>query len=234
MRWLAPARRRGVEVLDLPDTPDAVRAAAMRDLERSNRLFGGRASVLGAVRPLLARLSAGAVVLDVGTGTGDIPACIRAASLPQIHVVGLDASPVLAAIARPRLDAAVSGDGRRLPFRDRSADLVTCSQALHHFFDDDARQLVAELHRVARGHVVVSDLRRSPFAAAGFWFAALVLRFHPVTRRDGVTSVFRGFTAAELQALVRDVTGVTPIIRRSLFWRITATWAARQGSITRS
>jgi SAM-dependent methyltransferase len=229
-RWLAPARRRGVELLDLPETSDDVRAAAMRDLERSNTLFGGARSLLRALRPLLASRG-GTTVLDVATGTGDIPARIRAED-SEVRIIGLDGSPALAATAARRTDAALAADALRLPFRDASVDIVTCSQALHHFFDDDARRLISELHRVARGHVVISDLRRSPFAAIGFWIAATLLRFHPVTRRDGVTSVYRGFTGEELRALVSGVTGVTPVIRRGLFWRITATWRVRHDSIT--
>ncbi len=227
-RWLAPARRRGVELLDLPETLDAVRAAAMRDLERSNRLFGGRRALMSVVSQRLPSLARGAVVLDVATGTGDIPARLRGRR-EDVFVVGLDGSAALATTARGRLDAAVVADALRLPFRDGAIDLVTCSQALHHFFDDDAARLVAELHRVARGHVVISDLRRSPLAAAGFWLAALLLGFHPVTRRDGVTSVYRGFTRAELRELVRQVTGVTPVIQRHLFWRLTAAWTRATG-----
>lgn len=233
-RWLTPPRRRGVELLDLPETPDAVRAAAMRDVERSNALFGGTRAVARAVRRLAAmRPRANPIVLDVATGTGDIAAAVRRIA-PGWVVAGLDRSPALVARARTRLDAVVVGDALRLPFADRSMDVVTCSQALHHFFDDDARRLVAELHRVARGHVVVSDIRRSHLAAAGFFIASLALRFHPVTRRDGVTSVYRGFTADELCALIREVTGVTPVVRRGIFWRLTATWAPQSDRLSAS
>lgn len=234
-RWLTPPhRRRGVELLDLPETPDAVREAAMRDVERSNALFGGTRAVVRAVRRVAATLTrANPIVLDVATGTGDIAAAVRRIA-PGWTVVGLDRSRSLAATARARLDGAVAGDALRLPFADRSMDVVTCSQALHHFFDEDARRLVAELHRVARGHVVVSDIRRSRVAAAGFWIASLVLRFHPVTRRDGVTSVFRGFTAGELGALIREVTGVTPEVRGGIFWRLTATWPAQADRLSAS
>ena len=233
-RWFTPPRRRGVEALDLPETPDAVREAAMRDVERSNALFGGTHAVLRAVRRLTAVAPrAHPVVLDVATGTGDIAAAVRRVA-PGWTVVGLDRSHALATGARARLDGAVAGDALRLPFADRSIDVVTCSQALHHFFGDDARRLVAELHRVARGHVVVSDIQRSRLAAAGFWIASIVLRFHPVTRRDGVTSVFRGFTADELRGLIRGVTGVTPEVRRGMFWRLTATWAAQGDRLSAS
>lgn len=230
-RWLTPPRRRGVELLDLAETDDAVRVAAMRDVERSNTLFGGTTAVLRTVRAVVPR-GARVTVLDVATGTGDIAGRLRTEFGGTAFVLGLDHSPALARVARRRLDAVVVADALALPFRDASVDVVTCSQALHHFFDGDARRLVAELDRVARSVVVVSDIRRSWIAAAGFGLASLALRFHPVTRGDGVTSVFRGFTSGELRDLVREVTGVTPAIRRGIFWRLCATWPARVGRIT--
>jgi SAM-dependent methyltransferase len=226
---LTPARRRGEEVLDDPSTPADVRTRAMADLVRSNALFGGSASVLRAVRALRSQLPDDALVLDVGTGVGEIPDLVRRelkTSTSQPRAIGMDSSEPMAGAARARLGAALVGDALRLPLRDHSADVVTCSQLLHHFEHDAARAVVAELHRVSRGWIVVADLRRSWPAAAGFWLASILLGFHPVTRHDGVVSVFRGFTVTELENLVRETTGVTPVMRRGIFWRVSATWKA--------
>lgn len=231
-RWITPPRQRGVELLDLPETPDAARLAAMRDLERSNVLFGGTRSVAGALREARNRGVRVSVLVDVATGTGDIPAGIRPLLGPGAVIIGVDLSPALLAAARGRLDAGVAADASCLPLPDGAADVVLCSQALHHFFDDDLRRLIAELHRVARGVVIVSDLRRSRIAAAAFSMASRLFRFHALTRRDGVTSVMRGFTAGELRDLVSQVTGVTPEIRSGLFWRLTAMWTKPQGRIS--
>ena len=225
-RW-APARRRGVEILDDAATPDAVRLAAMQDLPRANALFGGTRAVLGVVQQVLPRLGPHAVLVDVGTGTGDVPARLRAMSLARglaLQVIGVDTSIALLRAHQGRFDAAVAGDALRLPIRDGAADVVVCSQLLHHFVEDDARAVIAELHRVSRGWVVIADLRRSHLAAAGFWLASRILRFHPVTRRDGVTSVYRGFTARELAELVRTTTGIEPTVRIGVFWRISVRW----------
>lgn len=230
MSWLgrlAPARRRGVEILDDPATPAAVRALAMADVARSNALFGGTGSVIRAIRGALPGLPRTAVLLDVGTGLAEIP---ERARLELQHAgisattLGVDLSEPVARSARRNLAGTAVGDVRRLPVRNAAADIVTCSQLLHHFETDAARGVIAELHRVSRGWVVISDLRRSGIAAASFWLASVLLRFHAVTRRDGVTSVLRGFTVRELEDLVRDVTGVRPVMRRGVFWRVSATW----------
>jgi hypothetical protein len=105
---------------------------------------------------------------------------------------------------------------------------VICSQVLDHFEDAEIPLVLAELSRVARKLVVVSDLRRSWIAAAGFWLVTWPLRFHPVTRHDGVTSVLRGFTPDDLARHVRSATGRTPEVRRHTGFRITATWTPRR------
>lgn len=226
---LTPARRRGVEILDDPDTPTDVRQRAMADVERANTLFGGARSALRALRGVWPRLPRDAVLLDVGTGLADIPARARRDAGRfglSLTAVGLDASESILRSALPLLSGAVVGNAMRLPVRDRAADVVICSQLLHHFPEDDGRRVIAELHRVSRGWVVISDLRRSWLAAAGFWIASAILRFHPVTRHDGVVSVFRGLTAGELRSMIREATGVEPAVRRGIFWRLSATWPA--------
>ena len=199
----------------------------MADVARSNTLFGGTRSALRALRDLFPQLGSRASLLDVGTGLADIPAAAARAAAHRgirLDVTGVDISPdVLHAVRTPPA-AMVAGDARMLPVRGRSFDIVTCSQLLHHFAEPDVVAAIAELQRVSRGWVVVSDLRRSWIAAAGFWCASLALGFHPVTRHDGVASVFRGFTADELRRLVQEATGVEPRLRRGLFWRISATW----------
>jgi hypothetical protein len=72
--------------------------------------------------------------------------------------------------------------------------------------------------------VVVSDLRRSWFAALGLWLVSFPLRFHAVSRHDGVVSVMRGFTPTELADTVRQAVGRTPIVHRRRGFRLTTSW----------
>ena len=226
--WLTPARRRGVELLDDPATADEVRERAMADVARSNALFGGSRAVARALRHAL-RADRPMLLLDLGTGTADIPARITKRH-PDVAVVGLDRSLPLLRAARSRLRAAVAGSVLQLPLDDASVDVVVCSQLLHHFQEREAVTLVREAHRVARAWIVISDIRRSWIAAGGFWLASTALRFHPVTRHDGVVSVLRGFTAAELRALIRQAVGADPSIEHGMFWRLTAVWPKASSS----
>lgn len=229
MGALTPARRRGIEYLDDPRVDPAVRARAIGDVARSNRWLGGTRAVLRELGRVLRGVGPEATLLDVGTGDADLCAGARTLAAQRgvhLRTIGVDRAPTLldAARSRGRILDAVCADARALPLASRSIDVVLCSQLLHHFRREDALAVLAELHRVARRQVVVADLRRSWVAAAGFWAVSFPLRFHPVTRHDGVVSVLRGFTGNELRAMVSEATGVRPRVARRLGFRLIARW----------
>ena len=226
------------EILDDPAVDPVERERSLRDVERSNVLFGGRRAVMLALRPLfddIARTSPAArrpeaSLLDVGTGRADLPWRAREIARRRglaLRTIGIDGAFSLVAATRHRVNDPICADALSLPLADRSVDVVLCSQLLHHFDHDRGLALIAELDRVARRRVIISDLRRSWIAAAAFTFAAAVLRFHPITRHDGRISVLRGFTEGELGGMVVSATGVQPAIRRRLGYRLTASWTPK-------
>lgn len=230
MPLLTPPRRHGSEILDGKGLDPEVVRRSMRDVGRANVLFGGASALLAELEPALGDLPLMATLLDVGTGIADIPARARHRAWEhgvQLHTVGVDIVPALAAASAARMDAAVCADALQLPFGDDSFDIVTCSQLLHHFPDTTGAALLREMDRVARLAVVVSDLRRSWTAAVGLWLASFPLLFHPISRHDGVVSVLRGFTPRELRALVREAVGADARVCRRLAFRVTTSWAPR-------
>jgi SAM-dependent methyltransferase len=225
-----PTRRRGSEILDDPATDPAVRERSLHDVRRSNVLLGGLRAVLAEVSRLLPSIGPLATLLDVGTGLADIPLAARDRARKQgvaLVVLGVDGAESLSRLAARMLDGSACADVRDLPFPDASIDVVTCSQLLHHFEDHEIPRVLRELDRVARRHVIVSDLRRSWLAACGFWLVSWPLGFSGVTRHDGTLSVLRGFTAAELSRYVQDATGRRATVRRHVGWRLTACWEKR-------
>jgi hypothetical protein len=201
---------------------------SLHDVAKANLLFGGRHAVLREIRHVLARRDEGTcTLLDIGTGIGDIPAssarAARAAGV-ELRTIGLEVTPSLARAARPACTWCAVGDALQLPFADASIDIVTCSQVLHHFDGEQADRLLRECTRVARDAVVIADLRRSWLAVGGLWISSFLLGFHPVSRNDGIVSILRGYTAGELRALIARATGVSPVVRHSPGWRVTAVW----------
>lgn len=229
---MTPRRRRGVEILDGPDVPPEVRRRSLGDVARSNALFGGTSAVLSELTPLIGEIRGRTVtLLDVGSGLGDIAARSRsiAARLGAgLLTFGLETSESLALATRGDDLPIILGDGLALPVRSKGVDIALCSQLLHHFEHQQALLLLRELDRVARLAVIVSDIRRSWVAAAGLWLASFPLRFHPVSRHDGVVSVLRGFTTSDLRDLVREALGQTPVVRRRRGFRTTAVWRPRR------
>ena len=224
---ITPPRRRGVEYLDVPGVDPRLVRRSLADVALANALFGGTRAVLVELGNVLPELSATATLLDVGSGVGDIAARARELARQReidLSLITIDMAETLAVASRARAGNAVRGNATALPFGNRSVDIVMCSQTLHHFDDASAARVLKELDRVARVRVIVSDLRRSWFAAAGLWIASFPLGFHPISRHDGVVSIMRGYTSDELRRLVRSATGCPPNVKRHMGWRVTATW----------
>lgn len=224
---MTPRRRRGVEYLDEPGIDPRVVRRSLDDVARSNALFGGTRAVLEELRLAFPELGTRATLLDVGGGIGDIAAGARDLARSrgiELTPFVLDRAEALAAASRARVGNGVRAHALALPFANRSVDVAICSQTLHHFDDADAFTVLRELDRVARVRVIVSDIRRSWIAAGGLWLMSFPLRFHPVSRHDGVVSIMRGYTVDELRCLVNGAVGGAPIVRNRLGWRITASW----------
>jgi ubiquinone/menaquinone biosynthesis C-methylase UbiE len=225
---LTPPKKRGFEILDDPAVDPQIVTRSLSDVVRSNALFGGLSSAVDELKEAMRHVPRVATLLDVGTGLGDIPCRARKVARESgvdLTTIGLDSALELARASRPALGITVCADALRLPFADRSVDIVMCSQVLHHFAGTHALRLLREMNRVARVRVVVSDIRRSWLAAAGLWLVSFPLRFHAVSRHDGVVSVMRGFTAAELADTVHQAISRRPVVHRRRGFRVTTSWA---------
>ena len=224
---LTPPRKRGFEFLDSPDIDPRIVRRSLADVARANALFGGMNAALDELMDVLGQVPRDATLLDVGTGLGDIPCRAREEARRsgiQLTTIGLDSALELAAASQCSIDFAVCADALRLPFADNSIDIVMCSQVLHHFAGRQASELLREMDRVARVRVIVSDIRRSWIAAAGLWLVSFPLRFHAVSRHDGVVSVLRGFTPTELADTVYEAIARRPVAHRRRVFRVTTSW----------
>jgi SAM-dependent methyltransferase len=218
----------GAELLDDPAADPAAVTETLRNIARSNRWFGGTAAVLHGCRRVLAGVAPGTTLslVDLGTGAGDLPrAAIRWAERRGIRLapVGLERSRVAAAVAtRAGVPCAVGCAGAP-PVREKGVDLVLLSQVLHHLAPESMVRLLQTCDRLARRGVIVADLRRGPLGPLAFWVGARALRFDPMTRADGMTSLRRGYTLAELRRLLAAA-GIKATIERRPGYRLVASW----------
>lgn len=185
------------ELLD-EGVPEAEALRSLADLRFVNRWLGTGRSVFGAVAPLL-RGASRASVLDVGSGSGDLPALLKSRCPEVTLAVALDIKPLHLRQA-PAAVAPVVADIHALPFAPGSFDVVTASLFLHHFDGSDAARVLASLFRIARRGLVVHDLHRArvPYGFARAAFPWLLRS--PVSVADGLLSIRRAFTPRELAA----------------------------------
>ncbi len=219
----------GTEALDSRRIDERLARVTLGDIARTNRLFGGRGAVRFGVNRLLQRegRARALTVLDVGAGMGDVSQHLVTrmnCGDPRIVVVALDHLRVAARLCRRQGLTAVVGDTRALPFAKRSVDIVVVSQVLHHFVRKTAVDLIREFDRVARSGVVIADARPSRAASIGLWLVSFLLRYHPVTRRDGLVSIRRGFRRSELKQILMQA-GVTADVYNRPWWRLVAVWS---------
>ena len=110
-------------------------------------IFARRAQILSAA--ICNLLPPDAAVLDVGSGDGTIAYSWRERR-SDLKVDGIDI------IVRPETKIPVRAfDGRTIPYDDRSFDVVSFIDVLHHA--DDVEQLLREARRVSRNWVIVKD-----------------------------------------------------------------------------
>jgi SAM-dependent methyltransferase len=212
MRLVRPLSRAAgaVELLDGP-VPFAERARSLADVARLNGAFGGRLLTLRHVRRLLARLPAGraATVLDLGTGSGDIPRALvrwaRRAGRP-IRVIALDLDGPTLEVARrtvmgyPEITL-LRADALAAPFRQHTVDVAISSLTLHHLEPAAATAYLAAMGAIARVGVVVNDLARSRLGWAAMWLVTRLCACGRMSRHDGPLSVRRAYTAEEVRGL---------------------------------
>lgn len=230
---LTPPRSRRVEILDSRDVDPEVRLRSHRDIDLSNSLLGGFRALNQAIGSALDDCPPSATLLDVGSGTGaTISLTQKGAARRGIALtsIALDLDADLVRNSRCQSHLGVCGTALSLPLADKSVDIAVCSLLLHHFQDEELGRVLGELDRVARVRAIVHELRRSRIAAAGIWALSFPMRFHPVSRHDGVTSVLRGFTRDELRSLVYDSTGAHPRVSRHLGFRLVGAWAPAPGT----
>lgn len=201
-----------LEMMDFPGQPRELLIDDLRNLRLINRYLGCYRNVESALARLIdGKTTRRFTLLDVGTGSGDIPARIarwarRRQIAAEISALDREIVTVEQAAAQTRGLAEISllrGDAMNLPFRTASFDYVLASQLLHHFSDEQIIAAIRAWARIARRAVIVNDLVRHPLAYHGIRLLAKSFTRNAMTLTDAPLSVQRALTVDEWRALFR-------------------------------
>ena len=201
------------EMMDLPRNPKALLVEDLRNLRIINRYLGGYRGVIKGLRRSVGQDRMGRFsLLDVGTGSADIPKVIvqwaRNHGI-EARIVALEPDPVTAEEAAHQTQdcpeiTVIRADGMAPPFQAASFDFVLASQLLHHFTDDKIIVLLKTWSGLTRKAILVSDLVRDPLAYYGIRLITRLFTRNEMTRFDGPLSVKRALTIEEWRALFRE------------------------------
>ena len=219
------------ERMDDPALDPREHNRALVGLARINRWTGSAGILWPTIREEARSLGRPLRLLDVATGSGDIPVSLANRARREritLDVSGCDVSETAIAAATRRaketnVEAAFfRHDVLNVPL-PTGYDIVLASLFLHHLTDDEAVGALKTMAQAAGRMVVISDLSRGSFNRGFVWLGCRVLSRSPVVHFDGPVSVKAAFTPAEATELATraGLTGATVTPRFPCRWLLT-------------
>jgi len=204
-----PLRDRDVQAVEEMDRPGCDPARLNRTYAQfsvvNRAVAGWRGIYRTHIHPVLSATTV-TTLLDIGCGGGDVPVLLAAWAARdrrKLEITAIDPDRRAFDFARRRRHtpgvtfrqastAELAAEGQRY-------DVVVSNHVLHHLGTAELPQFLAESALLSRGTVIHNDIRRSPAAYALFYAASWPFPGSFI-REDGLTSIRRSYTTAELQA----------------------------------
>ncbi|MFM9281560.1 methyltransferase domain-containing protein [Paenibacillus jiagnxiensis] len=211
------ARAREDELMDDFSKGGEELSEALQHLRRLNKIFAAPGPTLAGVERLWKAAGTPAFlrILDAGAGSGDVNRKLlewadRKGIQLEITLVDMteeacqEARRLFRNEPRVRVQRA---DVLGLP--ERSADIVTGCQFIHHFDGQQLVDIVSRMLRASKYGVVINDIHRHPIAYTAVWMTTRIISRNRYIRHDGPLSVAKGFTVRDWEELQRQLSHET-------------------------
>lgn len=205
-------RSRVPELMDAEDLDPAKHDAALRGLARLNRASRSDAILWPGLRRLALATDRTLRVLDVATGSADLPVALDARARREglrLEWVLCDRSPqaLANAAAATRARAMRCTLTRVDVLREKlptDCDVVLSSLFLHHMDRVEVVQLLGAMREAAAMAIGVADLDRTRLGLCMAWLGARALTRSPIVHFDAVASVRAAHSRAEIEQMAHD------------------------------
>ncbi|MCV9934408.1 methyltransferase domain-containing protein [Flavobacterium sp. LS1R47] len=196
------------EIMDDFNLKGEVLQKALDKIAKINQLLGGNNLTLQGVEKLLNGVTKDQTItiIDVGCGNGDMLRKLADYALKHdwdFKLIGIDANAFTINYARKLSVHYPNINYRCEDIFDKSFskieyDIALCTLTLHHFKNNEIINLTTIFNTNARRGVVINDLHRSIISYRLFQAMCFVTRLNGMSKKDGLTSILRGFTKSEL------------------------------------
>jgi ubiquinone/menaquinone biosynthesis C-methylase UbiE len=226
-------RSQAEELMDQSDISQAEFVDALQGIQWVNRHLKGSQSLIDGIRLLIKDWPSDEFrVLDVGTGSADIPVALwqwGQKNRLKFEITAVDRHPYAVEAAQKATGDydhihVVQGDALQLPYPDKSFDIVTSSMFLHHLDTDKAVRLLQEMARLSRVGFVINDLERAPLAYYGIMCLGKLSGLGRLFMHDAPLSVLKGFRVEDIQQ-IKVLSGLTSLkVLKKRPYRLVLIW----------
>lgn len=195
----------------------------LRKLRLLNRVFAAAGPTLYGVKQLWeeANRPKRLTILDIGAGSGDVNRRLLKWADQQgieLAIQLVDVTEEACAEAKlffqnePRVKVR---RGDLFALDEGCADIVTGTQFLHHFAEEELPEATASMLKASRLGIVINDIHRHWIAWAAVWLTTRMISTNRYVLNDGPLSVAKGFRAKDWNRLGQSL-GIAAICYK---WR---------------
>ncbi|AYN68128.1 methyltransferase domain-containing protein [Euzebyella marina] len=221
-------RFKGEELMDGKNIPKATLLPVFEDINRCNRILGGTKITLSHLNQNINRFDKESyTILDVGCGDGEMLRKVVLQARKQnrkVKCYGVDLNETALAIAREK-----SKEYPEIVFLNQNifdwenlnipVDFVLCTLTLHHIKEFQLSAFLKKLAQIPSIALIINDLQRSTWAYYLFELFSTIFIKTEMARKDGATSIKRGFLRKELKEMSKGLT----FVEHQIKWQ----WAFR-------